>query len=404
MEKKNKEKHTIFVLKHPHSITDRVRQSRKKRTVGGVFRILKNGLWMLATTSITFDSMLREHQLDTLRSKRYLIFSGGGMHGISHVGFLSFVKYTLGMGGMGIGEGMFVSPDLAFHQQFRGFAGTSVGAFLAMLLACGETKISRLFYWITNPRFFIQIMQNLDIQRAWRSYGAVPNSVGTSYLESILNFYFPNVPSASNLTFKELFDLTGKHLCVVTVNVSTAQAEYHSYKTKPNLRVADSVYASMCVPFLCQPMKIDGSFYFDGGILDNFPIVQCGFPIEECIGSYLQTDIGVHEYLQQPASIKSWLQFVCEMIYMMCRPSSNVYFPKQTSSAFQENIVTIPQSKTIHFLKIWASSSELYRLYLRGIYYTKRHFQIDFLRSLFRGWTNGNINDRSRGSESGIRA
>ncbi len=305
--------------------------------------------------------MWKEYAHQTIRTKRYLILSGGGVHGISHIGFISFVKFVLG------GD---------FNDHFKGFAGTSIGAFLALLLTCGETNVSQLFCWITNPAFIAQILQSLDLHRAWRSYGAVPNEVGTSYIDFILRHYFPS--QLSRLTFQELFNLTRKELCVVTVNVSTAQCEYHSHRTTPHFVVADSVYASMCVPFLCQPMKINDQYYFDGGILDNFPIVHCGFPLQECLGSYLQTDAGVR--FSQPPTVKSWMKFVFEMIYMMCRPTSNVYFPR----LHQADFVTIPQSKTIHFLKVYATSSELYRLYLRGVYYTRRHFQLEFVRSLLR--------------------
>lgn len=309
---------------------------------------------------------------EAIQSKRYLIFSGGGVHGISHIGFISFVKHILGGGGGG-GDGQ--SSSVNFNGHFKGFAGTSIGAFIAMLLACNETNVSQLFCWITNPNFIAQILQSLDLHRAWRSYGAVPNDVGTSYIDFILRHYFP---SSARMTFQQLYDLTQKELCVVTVNVSTAQAEYHSHRTTPHFVVADSVYASMCVPFLCQPMRINDQYYFDGGILDNFPIVHCGFPRDECLGSYLQTEMGVT--FSQPPTVKSWMKFVFEMVYMMCRPTSNVYFPRLNPAHF----VTIPQSKTIHFLKVYATSSELYRLYLRGIYYTRRHFQLEFVRSLLR--------------------
>lgn len=300
----------------------------------------------------------------TLHNKHYLVFSGGGIHGISHLGFLSFVKCLLG-------------PE-QFRAQFRGFAGASIGAFLSMLLVCGELNLSRLFYWMANPAFFAKILQSFDLHRTFKSFGAVPNTVGLTYVGSILDFYFPG---ASRWTFRQLYEKTKKELVVVTVNVSTGEAEYHSHKTKPDFVVASSVYASMCVPLVCQPMKINGSFYFDGGILDNFPFVHSGFPVDQCLGSYLQSDMAIHSYLSAPPTLKSWSHFILELIYMMCRPTSNVYFPKQ--AAFQNNIVMIPQSKSTHYLKIWASSHELYRLYLRGIYYTRRHFQLDFLRSLF---------------------
>jgi hypothetical protein len=295
-----------------------------------------------------------------VQSKHYIVLSGGGIHGVSHIGFLSYLKHVVG-------------PD-HFSKQFRGFAGTSIGAFLAMILACGETNMVRIFYWITNPSFFLRLFQKLNLKHMWRSYGMISSLIGLDYLRSILNFYFPG---KSAITFGDLFRKTNKELCVAVVNVSTGQVEYHSSKKTPHLKVADSVYASMCVPFFCEPMQIGPSYFLDGGMLDNFPYVNSGFPPDQTLGSYLETGVGVHECLRQPPSIQSWAQFVLNVLNIMCRVTSNAWFPKQLIQ--HANIVVIPQSKSVHFLEIWANSAKLYKLYLRGIYYTQQHFQFHAL-------------------------
>jgi len=283
------------------------------------------------------------------------VFSGGGIHGLNHIGFLSYIKYALG-------------GNTAFREQIKGFAGTSIGAFLSMLLACGETNLWQLFHWMTNPLFFARLLQSVNLPNTWRSFGAIPPRIGIEYICSILDSYFWG---GSHFTFADLYERTEKELCVAVVNASTGQAEYHSHKTTPHLLVAHSVYASMCVPFLCQPTPIHGSLYFDGGLLDNFPLFKCGFPSDECLGSYLETELSIGSIVLKPPSVGSWARFVLDVVYMMSRPLSNVYFPRHLN----DNIVIIPQSKTIHFLKLWASSNELYRLFLRGLYYTRQHFR-----------------------------
>ena len=40
----------------------------------------------------------------------------------------------------------------------------------------------------------------------------------------------------------------------------------------PNISIIDAVAASMCVPFISKPIIIDGLYYIDGCLTDNFPI------------------------------------------------------------------------------------------------------------------------------------
>ena len=117
--------------------------------------------------------------LQELRQKRYIVLSGGGIHGVSHLGFVSYIKHVLG-------------GNEAFGAQFLGFAGVSIGAFLSLLLACGEFNLARLFYWMTNPTFFLRLLQQIDMQRAWRSYGAVPPDVVSRICAPFWRHTFPD--------------------------------------------------------------------------------------------------------------------------------------------------------------------------------------------------------------------
>ena len=39
----------------------------------------------------------------------------------------------------------------------------------------------------------------------------------------------------------------------------------------PNVSIISAVAASMCIPFLSKPIIIDGYYYIDGFLTDNFP-------------------------------------------------------------------------------------------------------------------------------------
>ena len=59
--------------------------------------------------------------------------------------------------------------------------------------------------------------------------------------------------------------------CVsVVVNCETGEAEYHSdYKDKDELLKYN--VASMSLPFICDPVEINGKYYLDGSLVDSLP-------------------------------------------------------------------------------------------------------------------------------------
>jgi predicted acylesterase/phospholipase RssA len=289
--------------------------------------------------------------MNRLQNKQYMVFSGGGILGVSHIGVVAYVKNMIGL------------------HHFLGFAGTSIGAFLAMILACGEQNPQQMFYWMTNPEFFLQLVNSIHLPQIGKTYGVIPCKIGLTYIEKILESYFPG---ASHWSFLQLYERTGKSLCVATTNLSFSRVEYHSHYNTPSFNVAKSVYASMCVPFMCAPMEINGSFFVDGGILDNFPIIHSGFPLQKTIGSYLDTPCQMNAILKSRPSMKTWMQYALEILYMMCRMSSNAFFPRHLLE--KTDIVMIPPVKDVHFLKLWANTDELFSLYVQGAMSAKKHF------------------------------
>src|SRR5690348_15158658 len=109
--------------------------------------------------------------MNRLQNKQYMVFSGGGILGVSHIGVVAYVKNMVGL------------------NQFLGFAGTSIGAFLAMVLACNEQNPQQMFYWMTNPEFFLQLVNSIHVQQIGKTYGVIPCKIGLTYIEKILDSY-----------------------------------------------------------------------------------------------------------------------------------------------------------------------------------------------------------------------
>ena len=52
----------------------------------------------------------------------------------------------------------------------------------------------------------------------------------------------------ADTTFKQLYDLTGKELCIVVTNLNLMDAEYCHVKTTPNMPIRMAVRMSLSIP------------------------------------------------------------------------------------------------------------------------------------------------------------
>jgi predicted acylesterase/phospholipase RssA len=98
----------------------------------------------------------------------------------------------------------------------------------------------------------------------------------------------PITKKPEEITFKDLFDLTGVDLLFTGTNVSKHRSGFFSVGYTPDFPVIDAVTISMSIPFVFKPVIVDrdvrlGSenedynesykgLWVDGGILNNFPL------------------------------------------------------------------------------------------------------------------------------------
>ena len=83
-----------------------------------------------------------------------------------------------------------------------------------------------------------------------------------------------NIPAS--ITLKELYDLTGKELVVVTSNLNREKGCYLHHAQYPNVALLDAMMCSIGVPILLRTKQHDfmgtNDYYVDGGLVDNYPL------------------------------------------------------------------------------------------------------------------------------------
>ncbi|MFO8055429.1 MAG: patatin-like phospholipase family protein [Bacteroidales bacterium] len=156
-----------------------------------------------------------------------LVLSGGGARGFAHLGVLeAFEDFGL-------------RPDI--------ISGTSAGAIAGVFYANGY-----------HPREILDIL----MQRNFISYTRLSLSRGRGFMK------LSGVKKLmkDKLTVKNIEDLDIPFVICVT-NMNKGVSEY--FASGP---IIDAVLASSSIPVIFQLIKINGTLYADGGVLNNLPV------------------------------------------------------------------------------------------------------------------------------------
>jgi hypothetical protein len=98
----------------------------------------------------------------------------------------------------------------------------------------------------------------------------------------------------NTITMKEFYEYTKIEHHFFTIRVQEFELVDISYKTHPDWKLLDAIYASSCIPPFFQPLYIKNAetttieWYTDGGFLANYPMEHC---IQRCVDSCEDDDI-----------------------------------------------------------------------------------------------------------------
>ena len=157
------------------------------------------------------------------------------------------------------------------------FVGTSVGCMIGYLIAIGYTPIEiitelHLNKWLDNIKHFNVISM-------------VNGNGSTSFLplqDCLEKLTLRKIGEL--LTLKKLKEKYGKTLVCCTYNTTNTCEEYISYKTHPDLPCLTAIRMSSNLPLIFERFNYQNCFYIDGGICDNFPILEAEKYGENIIG------------------------------------------------------------------------------------------------------------------------
>lgn len=171
----------------------------------------------------------------------------------------------------------FVAGELAYHIGVRGhdwdeYYGTSAGALAALIASTGDaellkttaTTMSNKDIWSKNP---MRRNGKLNYRNLFLKLAFKKDALGsTSNLRKQIEKFYT----------EEMFnEIRESKLVAACASNYTAGGVYFGHNIVYDYKTfLDFVWASTCVPVLCEPVSIQGEKFQDGGLLLNTPIQQ----------------------------------------------------------------------------------------------------------------------------------
>ena len=186
-----------------------------------------------------------------------LVLSGGGPSAIAYIGIFQ-----------GLFENNILQKDL---NNIKEIITTSAGIFFSFFLLL---KIDiKVIYHLIDQFHISSILKNdnISINDLLIDFGIFSNHKIKEMFQSVIK----NKINKSDLTLRELYDLTKIKLTVKVFNVTMKRLEYISYKTDPDLSVSTLGMMTTSIPGIFKPVIYNECKYVDGGLRGHYPIEKC---------------------------------------------------------------------------------------------------------------------------------
>lgn len=207
-----------------------------------------------------------------------VVLSGGGASGFAHIGVLKALEEN--------------------NIPINFISGTSAGAFIGSLYACGMSP-TEIETYVKSEKFMLMTKGEVEQKHEFLLREDPVNSSIISFSFSIDSLFKKSLPT--NFVRPELLDF--EMLRIQGRTAATFQNNFDSLFVPFRCVASDivekkgvvfatgnlneAVRASMTYPFYINPIKINGTLYFDGGLYNNFPadVIYDHFNPDFIIGS-----------------------------------------------------------------------------------------------------------------------
>ena len=176
-----------------------------------------------------------------------LVISGGAYNGLIELGVLRRLSE----------KGFY---DINAVERIH---GTSIGAFIAVLLALKMDWADLVEYFVERPWHKLLSINPIEL---YTKKGAFDKQFFISALSPLFAAKGLDISTISLREFKEYSNI---ELYFYAIKLSTFEV---CAMTEPDLLLIDAINMSCCMPIVFRPVMYKGEYYIDGGIAANYPL------------------------------------------------------------------------------------------------------------------------------------
>jgi|TARA_Y100000385_G_C13006839_1_gene599822 predicted acylesterase/phospholipase RssA len=179
-----------------------------------------------------------------------MVISGGGLYGISMLGVLRY---------------LYIEKKII---NIKYISCNSIGSLFGLIicLKIPIEDIEDLVKETTKENYYVLTKKN--ISNIFTDNGIFDISLILTKIKK----YIEKKYNIKDINFIELSKKFGYNLYISATNINKLKNKIFSVDNTPNISIYDAVSASMALPFIFKPIKIDKEYYIDGIFSNNFPI------------------------------------------------------------------------------------------------------------------------------------
>ena len=195
---------------------------------------------------------------------KHLVFSGGGPNFLFEYGALKKSHHD----------------QIWSYENLDSIYGTSSGAILGLIVLLqlnwdhvDEYLIKRPWEKVfhISPSLLFQFYENKGL-------------FGSHLFSQILQPLLKSADLDCEITLTELFTRFPIPFHVYSTSLNSFQTVCVNYLTYPNITIINAIQMSCSIPPLFAPIQINDEWFFDGGLLSNYPLKFCESDKETIMG------------------------------------------------------------------------------------------------------------------------
>jgi len=202
------------------------------------------------------DEKINEEPIFVIKNNspliKHLVISGGSVWGFSAFGIL-YEAIAQGLVQMSNIETIFM---------------TSVGAIIGTMVSLKIEPDLLLNYLIKRPWETLCKNNRYSVLEIYEAKGVIHRG----FFENMFAPLFKSIDLDPDITMLGLYEYNGIEIHIYTSELNKFHSIDISFKTHPEWRVIDAIYASCCIPLFFAPLIIGNECYIDGGFHLNYPI------------------------------------------------------------------------------------------------------------------------------------